>query len=280
VRRGLPTVFVQDTDIVLKQRQLSSGFKAAIYIRAFERMCRWGVARADLCLLKGSSLMRRYGGDARNAHEFHDTSYSVSQIVPAEILEQRLATLGSSRPIRLVYCGRLISRKGIDRSLKILAASKAANIQFDIIGEGPELKSLQALAAELRISVQFPGSMPYDDELLKRLAGYDALLFTPASEDTPRMIFDGYACGLPLIAFDIDYVRERHDQEHATVLLPRENTKKSGEILTALGRDPRPLAGLARAARAAADFHAAENWYRRRAEWTFQAVAAHTKSRS
>ncbi|MGA3067349.1 MAG: glycosyltransferase [Tepidisphaeraceae bacterium] len=288
LRSRIATVFVQDTDNVIQHRQLSADSgrvqraKSNAYTWIYQRMCRWSVARADLSLLKGSSLMRRYGRYAKNAHEFHDTSYSANQIISAESLEKRLATLDQSRPIKLVYCGRLVPRKGVDRSLQILAAARTAGseFQFDIIGDGPEKSRLRELAATLGIEpgVNFHSAVPYDDSLLRRLAEYDALLFTPIAEDTPRMIFDGYAAGLPLVAFDIDYVRERSNQEHAAVLLPLNQIEPSAGNLAELGHQRGLLAKLSRAARAAAEFHAAENWYRRRADWTIEAVARHGAS--
>ncbi len=115
------------------------------------------------------------------------------------------------------------------------------------------------------------GSAVYGAELLRRLADYDALLFTPLAEDTPRMIFDGYAAALPLVAYDIDYVRERAESEHATVLLASGDVDGAAEKLVQLSRDRSTLRPLAVAARRAAEFNAAENWYRRRAEWTVEA---------
>ncbi|MGD0462547.1 MAG: glycosyltransferase [Tepidisphaeraceae bacterium] len=290
LRLGKPTVFVQDTDNVIQQRQLFADHgpaqraKVAAYVWIYERMCRWGVARADLSLLKGASLIRRYGRFAKNAREFHDTSFALADIVGEEQLERRLATLSQPRPLRLVYCGRLTARKGVDRSLRILAIAKSrgADVEFDLIGDGTERRRLQALAQSLGLAerVRFHGSVPYDGDLLKRLAEYDALLFTPTAEDTPRMIFDGYAAGLPLLAFDIDYVRERHAQEHAACLLPRDRIDESGAALAALAQNRRHLSELSRSARTAADYHASENWYRRRAEWTIEAVDRHNRTMS
>lgn len=285
VRMTKPTVFVQDTDNVLQQKQLSTGGGAAdramtgAYSWVYERMCRWGVARADLSLLKGSALIRRYGRYAKNAREFHDTSYSEKDIVSEGDLQRRLATLAVGRAVRMVYCGRLAPRKGVDRSLEIIAKARAAgaDVMFDIIGDGSERFRLESQAAALGIKdhVRFLGAAPYDGSLLNRLAEYDALLFTPTAEDTPRMIFDGYAAGLPLVAFDIEYVRQRQEQEHAAHMLPRDRIDESAQALVELSRDRGRLAELSRAARVAAEYHSAENWYRRRAQWTIEAVERH-----
>jgi glycosyltransferase involved in cell wall biosynthesis len=285
VRLGKPTVFVQDTDLVLQQRQLSAGgglaqrAKARSYTLIYERMCRWGVARADLSLLKGSALIQRYGPYAKNAREFHDTSFSAADVLSEEALIRRLATLNEQRPLRLVYCGRLTARKGVDRSLQILARANelGCSVEFDIIGDGPEMHRLESMANSSGIGqrTRFLGARPYDAALLRQLAGYDGLLFTPTAEDTPRMIFDGYAAGLPLLGFDISYVRERASQDHATFLLPREQVEESAVLLVELSRNRGRWAELAHLARTAAENHCAESWYRLRAGWTIEAVERH-----
>lgn len=282
VQRQRVTLFVQDTDIVIQQRELASAAGARQRVRAhaygwiFEQMCRWSVARADLSLLKGSALMSRYAAYARNPKEFHDTAFLSRDIIDRDQLERRLATLRQPRPLRLVYCGRLAQRKGLSLSLEILARARAAGaqLQLDIIGSGPERSALEGLVGALGMGdrVSFLGAVPYNAALLQRLALYDAMLFTPTAEDTPRMIFDGYAAGLPLVAFDIAYVQERARQELAAVLLPRGQVAASAAALAALCGQPERLGELSRNARAAASYHCADHWYARRAQWTFEAI--------
>jgi glycosyltransferase involved in cell wall biosynthesis len=284
-RSGRPTVFVQDTDVVLQMRELRAGAgpRAVAVGRAygliFERLCRHAVRLADLSLLKGSTLMRRYGRYAKNARNFHNTSYLLSDIVEEAALDERQRTLSAGRSLRLVYCGRLVPRKGVDHSIRIikLMRDRGAEIEFDIIGHGSEQAALESLIGTLDLTgiVRLLGPLPYGSELLRRLAEYDGLLFTPLAEDTPRMIFDGYAAGLPLIAYDIEYVRERAAEEGGTVMLPKGDLEASADLILGLSRQPERLAGLARGARRAGVYHAAEDWYRRRAEWTFEAVDHH-----
>ncbi len=283
-RRGLPTVFVQDTDIVLRVREEAAQqtgprrMTSLAYARIYERWCRKGVSRASLSLLKGRMLHERYGRFALNAKDFHDTSHLSEQVVNRQALALRTASLDDDRPLRLVYCGRLIERKGVDDAIRIVAAARGlgARIAFDIIGDGPQRADLERRVHELGVgsAVQMIGALNYGQQLLDRLAGYDALLFTPPLEDTPRMIFDGYAAGLPLIATDIAYVRERSDAEGATVLLPRGDRDEAARRLARLDQERRRLAELAVKAREAGVYHAADKWYRRRAEWTIEACAA------
>lgn len=287
---GKPSVFVQDTDVVVQTRELASErsapgrWQSRLYSRAHEHTVRWCVARASLSLLKGHSLMGRYAAFARNAHEFHDTSYTSDEIVPLQTIVMRTVSLASDRPVRLVYCGRLVARKGVDRGIELLHAARArgARLELDVIGDGEERSALEALAARLDLAghVRFLGNHPYGAALIDRLAGYDALYFTPAAEDTPRMIFDGYAAGLPLIGSDIDYVVERAHRENAAILLPRAEREAAVERLVRLDRDRADLAALACAAHAAAEHHAADRWYRRRAAWVVEAIERESSLRA
>ncbi len=277
----MTTVFVRDTDEVTKMRNLidtgviRAGPDREIYLRVYARALRQAVARSDLALLKGRALYDRYSGVARNPRMFQDTSYRSEEIVPAEHIARRLAGRGEASPLRLVYCGRLVARKGCDHSIDIVARARAggADVTLDLFGSGDQRGKLEAQARELGIpeAIRFQGEMAYGPQLLKVLSGYDGLLFTPLSEDTPRMIFDGYAAGLPLLAYDIPYVRERAAEEGATVLLPFGEPQKAATIVSGLARTPGRVAALSLAAHRASYDNATDVWYRRRAEWTLEA---------
>lgn len=288
-RQNKTTVFVQDTDIALQTRQLNSNrapmhrLRAAGYANIFERLSRDAVRTADLSLLKGSRLMQRYGPYQKNAQLFHDTSHSIDDVVDEDFvlmrcdrLRQKLLHGGA---FRLVYCGRLTARKGLIDSIEIIAKAVAigGNVELDIIGDGEQRDELQSKIESLHLTdrVRLLGSIAYGPSLFEKLRDYDALLFTPLAEDTPRMIFDAYAAGLPLVAYDIDYVQERAAEENATWLLPSAQYQKSAESIIKLIKEPQTITALSFAARDAAEYHASENWYQRRAQWTIQAVDRH-----
>ncbi|HKS16123.1 MAG TPA: glycosyltransferase, partial [Planctomycetota bacterium] len=267
VRRGLPTVFVQDTDAVLQIRELTAGgsalqrLKWSVYCGLYERMCRRGVKRSSLSLLKGETLMRRYARFGRRVREFHDTSYTSNEIVPLDTVRERTASLKSTRPLRLVYCGRLIERKGVVEGIRMVAEARklGARIELDIIGDGPQRDQVRALieSLDVRNGVRMLGSLAYGGGLIKQLATYDALFFTPLGEDTPRMIFDGYAAGLPLVATTIEYVRERAAADKATVGLPRNDVPAAARVLVEIDGKRDELSALAVRAHEAGKFHAA-----------------------
>jgi glycosyltransferase involved in cell wall biosynthesis len=281
-RQGRPTVFVQDMDNTLRLRDMAASMpwmkarETELYASIYERVCRSAVKRAGLSLLKGDALLQRYGHRARNAKSFQDTSYLTAEIVEADMVARRLVQR-KPQALRLVYCGQLLPRKGVSRSVEIIGHARASgtDVTLDIIGDGPERDALAAEIEKIALGgVRLLGRMPYGPSLLRRLADYDALLFTPLEEDTPRMIFDGYAAGLPLVGHDIEYVQERARHDGTVVLLPRHDAVGAASVLTQLARDEGRIRALTAAAQRAAVHHAADEWYRRRAEWTFEMVDA------
>ncbi len=89
-----------------------------------------------------------------------------------------------------------------------------------------------------------------------------------------RAVHDA-AAGLPLIASEIPYVRERSDEEGATLLLPRSDPEGSADRAAAFLSNPAWMGDLAVRARQGGLLHTSENWYLRRAEWTFDAYDRH-----
>lgn len=274
-------VFVRDTDEIAKMRQLdakkwATRLPGRVYERVYDNRMKACVSKADLSLLKGRLLFNRYEKFALNPKLFHNTSYLKEEIVSLPAVERRLAGLSADRPLRLVYCGRLEARKGVDHAVEMVARARAmgAKVEFDIIGDGRDAGTVRALieregAGEF---VKLCGTREYGPELLHELSAYDAFLYTPLGEDTPRAIFDGYAAGLPLIGYGIEYVKERAQDERATVVLPFRDKEAGAAALAKLDRDRSGLADMARLAHRAAHDNAADVWYRRRADWTLEAV--------
>ena len=280
-KHRITSVLVRDTDTVLQMRDAAQGkglireTRANLETHAFNYLMRWGVQRASLSLLKGRSLFDRYRSVARNPRLFHDTSYSRHNIVPAPEVQEKIDRLSGSPGPRFVYAGRLVPRKGVDHSVRIIAALRERNIEahFDVIGDGPESASLRELAETLGVGrhVHFHGFRPYDSRFLASLRSYHGLLFTPRYEDTPRMIFDAYAAGLPLIAYGIPYAAERIQEDRCGLKLPHLDPQGAADVIAEAWRHPTRWAEMIRQTRPAAEYHCAESWYERRAQWTIEA---------
>jgi glycosyltransferase involved in cell wall biosynthesis len=103
----------------------------------------------------------------------------------------------------LLCVSALVAYKRIDQAV---AACTALGRRLVIIGEGPERKSLQAIAGP---TVQFLGWQP-DDVIRDHYRRSRALLY-PAEEDFGIVPIEALACGLPVIALGRGGVAETVD---------------------------------------------------------------------
>jgi glycosyltransferase involved in cell wall biosynthesis len=101
---------------------------------------------------------------------------------------------------RLLYAGRLSPLKGVDTAIRAVAALPGA--QLDVVGAGPALEDLQALAASLGCAerVVFRGAV--DPRRMGPVyARADAVLFPSAWEEPWGLVpLEAMACGVPVVA--------------------------------------------------------------------------------
>lgn len=286
-RQGRTTVFVLDLDDVERIRDMNRGLgsmrrlRDQVYCAALVHAVRSAVGHADLSLLKGRQLHERYGRYARNAKDFFDTSYHRDDVIAPAVLDRKREELLAGGQIRCLALGRLVGYKGLDHSLRAVASAVAsgAAVELDLIGDGPERPALEALAGTLGVSsrVRFLGTRPYGPELIREVASYHLLLFTSLAEETPRSLFDAMAGGCALLAFDLPFTRQVVDEVGHGAVVARGNDEALSALIVDVARDRFRLASWMEAAARSAPENAAEVWYRRRAEWTFEAYERHRR---
>lgn len=234
------------------------------------------VKKATISMLKEGLVYDRYSSGAKNPKAHCHSMHTEDQVLDEKTLSDRLVAMESGRPLRFVYFGRFVPRKGLVDSLKIIAAAKNAGVElsYDLIGDGPQRAELESLVEELSLTeqVKFLGSFPYGLALHEKLRGYDALLFTPTEEDTPRMVYDAYASGLPLITSDIAFLRHRANKDKASIVFGVGDIEAGCSKIMSLNSDRKMLADLSLKARALGKEHSVEQWYGRRLDWTIEAV--------
>lgn len=235
---------------------------------------RFAVRSCTMSMLKGRSLVEDFGRGRPNVRMHLDTAHSAEHVVRGAALDRRLAAMSdASRPLRVVYFGRLVRRKGVDVALRVLAAARALGgraYEFHIIGDGPERDRLRRLSAELGLgdAVRFIDAVPYGPALFDALAPCDLSLATQLSEDTPRSAFDSFAAGMPIAAFDLPYYRTIADSG-AVVLSSWLDQEAMARAIVGLDRDRPRLMDMARRGAAYALEHTQERWLQRRIAWTF-----------
>jgi glycosyltransferase involved in cell wall biosynthesis len=103
--------------------------------------------------------------------------------------------------LRFFHNGRLVEHKGTDLIIRSLLSTKN-RIELDIIGRGPELGRLRALAKELSLEdrVQFIEWVPDHSKLADMLRQYRAFVFPSLAEANGIVVQEAMVQGLPVIA--------------------------------------------------------------------------------
>lgn len=273
VKAGVTTVLVgPDMDPHLT---VPPGTKGRLVCFIFDLLMRWASRRADLTLLKEGLVHDRYSRHGQNVKAFCHSMHRRDDVISETDLEHRLITLSEDRPLRAVYAGRFVARKGLKDTISAIAEVKRSgvSIEYHLFGSGPEEQALHTHAKNLGIedSIKFRGFVEYSPEFLAHIAEYDLLLFMPTEEDTPRMLYDAMAAGMPLVGSRIPFLGHRVSKDHIGILVDIGDYIAAAKALVQLDTDRSQLASLARASRSGGYRHSIEEWYGSRAQWTQEA---------
>jgi glycosyltransferase involved in cell wall biosynthesis len=120
----------------------------------------------------------------------------------------------------LIYVGRLHREKLVEGLVRMMARLKNSNIgrvTLNLVGEGPEKPALQALSKELDVEsiIRFVGSVRNED-LPNHLTTANAFV----SPLTGTSLREAALCGLPIVAYDMDWIRGILRHEETALLVP------------------------------------------------------------
>jgi glycosyltransferase involved in cell wall biosynthesis len=168
------------------------------------RMIYWAARQAAgviaVCQALKDEMLRQAGPDGGLAGDkirVLRNGVDLERFRPVDPVAAR-ARLGLAAPA-LLSVGHLIPRKGHDLVLRALA--ELEGFQLMIVGRGPELARLQALAATLGVAdrVRFCGAVA-QDELCVYYSAAAMLVLASDREGWPNVLLESMACGTPVVA--------------------------------------------------------------------------------
>ncbi len=166
------------------------------------RMICWAAAQADALITVSQALKDALTGLGVSAEKITVLRNGVDLNLFRPTLRDATRTrLGVAGPV-LLSVGHLIRRKGHD--LVIAALPHLAGHSLLIVGDGPERRALESLAASLGVAdrVRFLGAILHD-RLPEIYGAADALVLASSREGWPNVLLEAMACGTPAIAASV-----------------------------------------------------------------------------
>lgn len=139
----------------------------------------------------------------------------------------------------LISIGRLEAQKGIDVLLEASAnvLRRISDVHFLIVGEGPDRAFLERLAQRLGISpkVHWAGRRSDVPSLLRASA---ALVLPSRWEGMPNVVLEAMAAGKPVVATDVEGVRELVRPDINGWVVAKENPLALAESIVGMLTNP------------------------------------------
>lgn len=133
--------------------------------------------------------------------------------VPKSVKPKEIYPCDNTKPIRLVYVGRLIYYKRIDILIEAISKLKPKKHLYtlDIIGEGPEKTRIENQISELGIEdfIKVHGRIPNRIDVLKLERECDILVYpSERGQGLGNTVLEAMYLGLPVVAFNLGYFPE------------------------------------------------------------------------
>lgn len=146
-----------------------------------------------------------------------------------------------NQPIKILFIGRLIYRKGFQRvvqALPLVRQETSKPFEVEVVGTGAARAMLGEMADSLGVTdlIRYVGIVPYN-ELEKSYQGADVFVLTSLSEGMPSVILEAMGCGLPIVASNVGGNNEIVEDGKSGYLIEGDNTEMLAKRLAALIND-------------------------------------------
>jgi glycosyltransferase involved in cell wall biosynthesis len=184
---------------------------------------------------RGASAVVANSTGLRDLAQVFDPHIAIPIIPNGVDLEQFTPPRRAWSPARILSVGRVVYQKGLDLGLRALAGLKDIPWEWRIAGDGPQMVTLQQLAADLGLQerVHFLGWQG-GAQLKEQYAAANLFLFPSRHEGMPNAVLEAMASGLPVVATRIAGNEELVVGGETGALVPAENIDALREALRPL----------------------------------------------
>lgn len=174
------------------------------------------------------------------------------QVISADRLEATIRERRARNSLSLAFASRLTAAKGviplIQAAIELL--QDGIDLTLDIYGDGPcsEEGKLLVAQAHAELSIRFHGSLPYGADFLDTIGRHDVLVVPNLSDEQPRIVYDAYSQGLPVLAAATSGLKQCVADGETGILFPPADWTAMKLEIAALAKNRDLLAALARQA--------------------------------
>ncbi len=123
------------------------------------------------------------------------------------VLDEDAAPREDDGGLQLIFVGRLVAHKQVDRIVRAVAATPG--VCLEVVGTGPEGDVLEQLARDLDVNerVTLVGDLPHA-AVLRAIGTADALVLASDYEGLPHVVLEALAAGTPVVSPPVGGVAE------------------------------------------------------------------------
>ncbi|MEP3331364.1 glycosyltransferase [Sedimentitalea sp.] len=235
----------------------NASFKGQVRASFTEMFARWSLRKARLAVYTHSAYRETLPVGKKGTAAVIPASWiSASDIIPEADLS--ISWNNKTRTVRYIYPSRLVVGKGskviIDTIRCLESMSKP--IIIDVIGSGDMRGKFEALACELKhVSLRVLDPVPYGTQFMALLRKYHAVIVPTVGDEQPRIIYDAFSQGIPVIASDTPGNREIVISEQNGAIFPAGQSNLLAPMLIKFSAEPNLLRSFACSARKTAATH-------------------------
>jgi colanic acid/amylovoran biosynthesis glycosyltransferase len=269
-RVGVPLVFTSEYSVRTELQIIAAEalppakrLRRSIWTLGAEAKRRWLARRVAGLQCSGTPTYDAYSRLNANTLLFFDNRVPAEEVISAEALEARLATLREGRPLRLAFGGRFTPMKGVLELPKVAHALRRLGLPFrmDIVGDGPQAAELRRDIARRGLGDVIALHPPMDFRAgwipwLKREC--DLFVCCHPQGDPSSTYPEVMSCGVPIAGYGNEAFRGILRHSGAGDAVPRFRPRRLAKAIRALASDRAELAAKSRAARAFARKHTFE----------------------
>lgn len=205
-----------------------------------EAYAKWAVGHGVPTFVVGGGLFKKYSPSVKpKSHLFISTPVltAVFQPSPGDLRQKPR----SDRP-RLLYVGRLSKEKRVDdllHGVDILRRHHGIEPEVAIVGDGPERRDLEQLAAQLQLeNVHFKGLVEYGPKLTAFYHWADIFVLPSIVESLGAVLAEAMACGVPVVATNVDGIPTIVNHKWNGLLVPPLSPKNLAESIAQIVQSP------------------------------------------